>query len=118
MLKQVISYNINGVRAAVNKGFHKWVKEINADILCIQETKIQSDQVNKQIYDGYGYNTYWHSAEKKGYSGTALLTKDKPDSLQYGTGITKFEINTITSNVIPVFFLSDRIKNALLCGIF
>lgn len=92
MVKRIISYNINGIRAAVNKGFHKWIKEINADILCIQEIKIQAEQVDKEIYKSYGLNTYWHSAEKKGYSGTALLSKDKPESLKYGMNIEKYDI--------------------------
>ena len=91
MIKQIISYNINGIRAAVNKGFYEWIKEINMDILCVQEIKIQAEQVDKETYDDYGYYTYWHSAEKKGYSGTALLTKDKPESLQYGMDIKKFD---------------------------
>ena len=92
MVKQIVSYNINGIRAAVNKGFHEWIKDFNADILCIQEIKIQSEQVDKKIYDDYGYNTYWHCSKKKGYSGTALFTKDKPESLQYGMNIEKYDM--------------------------
>ncbi len=92
MVKRIISYNINGLRAAVNKGLHEWISEINADILCVQEIKIQAEQVDRETYDNYGYNSYWHSAEKKGYSGMALLTKDKPESLQYGMEIRKYDI--------------------------
>lgn len=91
MVKRIISYNVNGIRAAVNKGFYEWIKEINTDILCVQEIKIQSEEVDKETYDDYGYNTYWHSAERKGYSGTALLTKDKPESLQLGMNIKKYD---------------------------
>lgn len=91
MVKRIISYNLNGIRAAVNKGFYEWIKEINMDILCVQEIKIQAEQVDKETYDDYGYNTYWHSADRKGYSGTALLTKDKPESLQLGMNIKKYD---------------------------
>jgi len=92
MVKKIISYNINGIRAAVNKGFHEWMGDMNADILCVQEIKIQSDQIDKGIYDKYGYNTYWYSSEKKGYSGIAIFTKSKPELLQYGMNIEKYDM--------------------------
>ncbi len=91
MVKQIISYNINGIRAAVNKSFHEWIRDMNTDILCVQEIKIQSDQIDKGIYDDYGYNTYWYSSKKKGYSGTAIFTKSKPELLQYGMNIEKYD---------------------------
>lgn len=91
MVKKIISYNTNGIRAAVNKGFNEWLKEYTPDILCIQETKIQSGQIDDEIYKKMGYHTYWYSAEKKGYSGTALLTKIKPDSIHYGINIEKYD---------------------------
>ncbi len=92
MAQRIISYNINGLRAAVNKGFHEWIKIINADILCIQEIKIQQDQIDNRIYDSYGYNTFWYPSERKGYSGTALLTKGNPELLQYGMRIKKYDV--------------------------
>ena len=91
MINKIISYNINGIRAAVNKGFHEWMRDINADILCVQEIKIQSGQIDKDIYDESGYNTYWYAAEKKGYSGTAIFTKSKPELIQYGINIEKYD---------------------------
>jgi exodeoxyribonuclease-3 len=91
MVKKIISYNTNGIRAAVNKGFDQWLTEYSPDILCIQETKIQSGQINEEIYKEMGYDTYWYSAEKKGYSGTAVFTKIKPDSVYYGINIEKYD---------------------------
>ena len=73
---KLISWNVNGLRAAVNKGFDDFFKKENADIFCIQETKCQKEQVEGLEYDGY--TSYWNSAEKKGYSGTAVFTKQKP----------------------------------------
>ena len=92
MIKQIISYNTNGIRAAINKGFNKWIKETSPDILCIQETKIQYGQIDQVIYEKLGYNDYWYSAKKKGYSGTAILTKDKPGLLLSGMQIEKYDI--------------------------
>lgn len=91
MVKQIISYNVNGIRAAVNKGFNGWIRDINSDIICVQEIKIHLEQIEKKVYNSYGYNTYWFSSKMKGYSGTAILTKDKPDLLQYGMNIEKYD---------------------------
>jgi exodeoxyribonuclease-3 len=91
MVKQIISYNINGIRAAVNKGFNEWMKNMNADIICVQEIKIHPEQINKEVYNNFGYNAYWFSSKKKGYSGTALFAKDKPDFLQYGMDIIEYD---------------------------
>ena len=80
---KLISWNVNGLRAVVNKGFKEFFKEIDADIFCIQETKMQEAQLD-EIFEGY--NAYWNSAEKKGYSGTAIFTKQKPLNVTYGIG--------------------------------
>ena len=72
---KLISWNVNGIRACVNKGFIEFFKDIKADIFCIQETKCQPDQIELE-FDGY--KSYWNSAERKGYSGTAIFTKKKP----------------------------------------
>ena len=80
---KLISWNVNGLRAVVNKGF----KELDADIFCIQETKMQEAQLDENILEIFeGYNAYWNSAEKKGYSGTAIFTKQKPLNVTYGIG--------------------------------
>ena len=84
---KLISWNVNGLRAVVNKGFKDFFTNINADIFSIQETKMQENQLEENILDIFeGYNKYWNSAEKKGYSGTAIFTKKKPINVSYGIG--------------------------------
>lgn len=83
-----ISWNVNGFRACLNKGFEEFFKEQNADFFCIQETKMQPDQAE---FTPDGYFQYWYSAEKKGYSGTAIFTKHKPISVWYGLDIEKHD---------------------------
>lgn len=84
---KLISWNVNGLRAVVNKGFKEFFKEIDANIFCIQETKMQEAQLDENILEIFeGYNAYWNSAEKKGYSGTAIFTKQKPLNVTYGIG--------------------------------
>ena len=85
---KLVSWNVNGIRACLNKGFSDFFKSIDADIFCIQETKCQEGQVDLE-YDGY--ESYWNSAEKKGYSGTAVFTKIKPLSVSYGIGIEEHD---------------------------
>lgn len=85
---KLISWNVNGIRACLNKGFKDFFNEINADIFCIQETKCQKDQVELEFE---GYNSFWNYAEKKGYSGTAIFTKKTPISIQYGIGIEEHD---------------------------
>ncbi|MGG4460676.1 exodeoxyribonuclease III [Brevibacillus porteri] len=79
---KLISWNVNGLRACVNKGFYEYFKEANADIVCLQETKLQEGQIEMEI--GEEYHRYWNYAEKKGYSGTAIFTKMEPLSVRYG----------------------------------
>ena len=85
---KLISWNVNGIRACVNKGFTNFFKTIEADIFCIQETKCQEGQIELEFN---GYTSYWNSAEKKGYSGTAIFTKKKPISVAYGIGIEEHD---------------------------
>ena len=85
---KLISWNVNGIRACINKGFKDFFNEIDADIFCIQETKCQKDQIDLEFE---GYTSYWNSAEKKGYSGTAIFTKQKPISVTYGIGIEEHD---------------------------
>ena len=85
---KLISWNVNGIRACLTKGFSDFFKNIDADIFCIQETKCQKDQVDLE-FDGY--KSYWNSAEKKGYSGTAIFTKIKPIDVTYGIGIEEHD---------------------------
>ena len=85
---KLISWNVNGIRACLNKGFKEFFEEIDADIFCIQETKCQKGQIDLE-FDGY--TSYWNSAEKKGYSGTAVFTKIKPLNVTYGIGIEEHD---------------------------
>jgi len=85
---KIISYNVNGIRAALNKGFIDWLKSANPDVICLQEIKALKEQLDLDIFiqAGYKYN-YWYSAQKKGYSGVAVLCKTEPNHIEYGTGI-------------------------------
>ena len=85
---KLVSWNVNGIRAVLTKGFEDFFKKIDADIFCIQETKCQEGQVELE-FDGY--KSYWNSAEKKGYSGTAIFTKKEPLSVKYGIGIEEHD---------------------------
>ncbi len=84
---RIISYNVNGIRAAIKKGFTEWLQTNPADIICLQETKAAEMDVDVQAIENLGYQTYWFSAQKKGYSGVAIFTKIKPDSIIYGSQI-------------------------------
>lgn len=85
---KLISWNVNGIRACVQKGFLDFFNEVDADIFCIQESKLQEGQINLEIE---GYHQYWNYAEKKGYSGTAIFTKKEPISVYYGLGIEEHD---------------------------
>ena len=87
----IISYNVNGIRAALKKDWALWAKATNADVIALQETKAHPDQLDLTIFDDLGYYHYWFSAEKKGYSGVALLCKEKPLNVVYGCGIAKYD---------------------------
>ena len=86
---KLISWNVNGIRACVNKGFKDFFKEADADIFCIQETKCQQGQIDLEFE---GYKSYWNSAERKGYSGTAIFTKKEPQNVFYGIGIEEHDL--------------------------
>ena len=84
---KIISYNVNGIRAAIKKGLLDWLKIEGPDLICIQETKANKDQVETNLINEAGYDHFWYSAEKKGYSGVAIFSKIKPLNIEYGTGI-------------------------------
>ncbi|MFH4966773.1 exodeoxyribonuclease III [Gaetbulibacter sp. M240] len=89
---KIISYNVNGIRAAINKGFIEWLKAANPDVVCLQEIKALREQLDLSLFEEAGYKyTYWFSAEKKGYSGVAILSKIKPKHVEYGTGIDSMD---------------------------
>ena len=87
-MKKMISWNVNGIRACLDKGFLDYVKSTDADIFCIQESKMQEGQA---VIDLPGYHQYWNYAEKKGYSGVAMFTKEEPISVSYGLGIEEHD---------------------------
>lgn len=88
---KVVSYNVNGIRAAIKKGLVDWLEAANIDVLCIQETKANQEQVDVADFEALGYSHYWFSAQKKGYSGVAIFTKQKPDHVEYGCGIEAYD---------------------------
>ena len=87
-MKTLISWNVNGIRAVLKKGFLDFMSEYNPDVLCLQETKARPEQVDMDLE---GYHAYWNSAEKKGYSGTAIFTKEEPLNVTYGLGIEEHD---------------------------
>ncbi|MFQ5447880.1 MAG: exodeoxyribonuclease III, partial [Saprospiraceae bacterium] len=91
MATSIISYNVNGIRAAIKKGFIDWAKAGGYDIVCVQETKARPEQVDASALEDLGYHHYWHSAEKKGYSGVATFSKRKPDLVVEGCGMEKYD---------------------------
>ena len=89
---KILSYNVNGIRAALNKGFADWLNAAEPDVICLQETKALEEQIDTALFEQLGYKHFWHSAQKKGYSGVAILTKTNPINVQEGTGIEHMDI--------------------------
>jgi exodeoxyribonuclease-3 len=86
-MASIISYNVNGIRSAINKGWIDWLKITNPDIVLLQEIKAEPGQLDLSLFTGAGYShLYWHPAQKKGYSGVAILSKQKPDKVEIGCG--------------------------------
>ena len=106
-----VSWNVNGLRACVGKGFLEYFKEVDGDIFCLQETKLQEGQIDLPLE---GYYQYWNYAEKKGYSGTAIFTKREPLSVQYGIGIEKHdkEGRVITLEFGDYYFITVYTPNS------
>jgi exodeoxyribonuclease III len=90
-MPKIISYNVNGIRAALNKGWMDWLKAVAPDIVCLQEIKAEPAQLDVSIFEQAGYHHYWHPAQKKGYSGVAILSKIKPAHVETGCGIEKYD---------------------------
>ena len=88
---KLLSWNVNGIRAAVKKGFLEYLEDENPEIICIQETKAHKEQLTSEILEDHGYFTYWHSGQKKGYSGVATFCKEEPLYIQEGIGIKKYD---------------------------
>lgn len=110
---KICTYNVNGIRSAINKGFTDWLREFNPDILCLQEIKLSETYLVTPLFESLGYHCYWYPAQKKGYSGVGVLTKSKPESVNYGMGIDLFDnegrvltVNYPNFSVISVYFPS------------
>ncbi|MFC3416500.1 exodeoxyribonuclease III [Algoriphagus hitonicola] len=88
---KIISYNVNGIRAAINKGFIDWLQKENPDIIGIQELKADISQIDRSVFEDLGYELHWFPAVKKGYSGVAIFTKIKPKSIKVGMGLDKYD---------------------------
>jgi len=88
---KIISYNVNGLRAAMKKSFVEWLAAANPDILCLQEIKANPEQVDFQQFEALGYKLFWYPAQKKGYSGVAIFSKTDPDHVEYGMGIEAYD---------------------------
>lgn len=110
-MKKMISWNVNGIRACVQKGFLDVFKEIDADLFCLQETKLQAGQIELELE---GYHQYWNYAERKGYSGTAIFSKEEPISVKYGLGIDRHDTEgrLITLEFENYYFITCYTPNA------
>lgn len=88
---RIATYNVNGIRSSLSKGLVDWMLEEDIDVLCVQEIKANIEQIPLFFFEEAGYKTYWYSAEKKGYSGVAIISKQEPDKIEYGMGIELYD---------------------------
>lgn len=108
---KVFTFNVNGVRAAIKKGLIEWLETEKPDILCLQEIKLSETELVEDFFTELGFNCFWYPAQKRGYSGVAILTKIKPDLVEYGINVEKFDFE---GRVITAHF-----KNfSLICAYF
>ena len=110
-MKKFVSWNVNGIRACLNKGFSESFEKLDADILCLQETKVQAGQVELDLP---GYHQYWNYAEKKGYSGTAIFTREEPLDVAYGLDIPEHDTEgrVITLEFKDFYFITVYVPNS------
>src|SRR5688500_849945 len=106
---RIISYNVNGRRAALTKGCIEWLKTDPADIICLQETKASKEKINSTVLTQLGYEDYWYVAQKKGYSGVAVFSKRKPDNVIYGNG---HKVSDDEGRILQLDFGDIRLINA------
>ena len=90
-MTKIISYNVNGIRSALSKGWISWLEAADPDVVCLQEIKAHPEQLDLSVFEKAGYKHYWYPAQKKGYSGVAILTKQTPDHVEYGCGIARYD---------------------------
>lgn len=105
---EILCWNVNGIRAVEKKGFLEWLNQESPDILCLQETKAQPDQISLELKQPPGYYAYWNFPQRKGYSGVATFTKEKPIKVENGFGIEQFDVEgRVISAQYPQFTLFD-----------
>lgn len=90
-MKRIVTYNVNGIRSALQKGLLDWLKATDPDVLLLQELKADANQGIQSIFENLGYHVCWHDAEKKGYSGVAIISKEKPNNVEIGCGIPLYD---------------------------
>ena len=110
---KIVTYNINGIRAALRKGLDEWLKSTDPDVVCFQEIKAREEQFDTSVFTNLGYHCYWYSAQKPGYSGTAILSKEKPIKVTYGMNHENYDnegrvmrVDFETCSVISVYMPS------------
>lgn len=106
---RIITYNVNGIRAAIKKGFIEWLQSHPADVICIQENKAQQTDINAQQFNDLGYKDYWFCAQKKGYSGVTVFSKIEPDNVECGTG---HQVSDDEGRVLQLDFGKVRLINS------
>jgi exodeoxyribonuclease-3 len=106
---RIVSYNVNGIRAAIKKGLIDWLQTYPVDVFCVQETKATPNDIDLSLFTNMGYHVAWYSAQKKGYSGVAVFSKQKPNKIEYGTG---HEMSDFEGRVIRVDMGDITIINA------
>lgn len=105
---KIVTYNVNGLRAAITKGLNEWIKATDADVLCFQEIKSNRDQVEENYLESLGYKGYWYPAQKKGYSGVAIFSRIEPLHVEYGCGIDCYDFE---GRVIRLDFVDFSVMN-------
>ncbi len=110
---KIVTYNINGIRSALRKGLDEWLKSTDPDVICLQEIKAREEQFDSSVFTNLGYHCYWYSAQKPGYSGTAILSKEKPIKVIYGINHENYDnegrvmrVDFETYSVISVYMPS------------
>jgi exodeoxyribonuclease-3 len=111
-MKKIITYNLNGIRSAMSKGWLDWVNIVNPDVICVQEIKAQTDQLNLKEFNDRGYHNYWYPAEKKGYSGVAIFTKQEPNYVEYGWDYNDKEGRVIRADFGDVSVISVYVPSS------
>ena len=106
---KVISYNVNGIRSAMSKGLVEYLAEQNADVVCFQELKALPEQIDEAPLKALGYQCYWFSAEKKGYSGVGILTKATPTHVEYGCGHAMYDFEGRVILAMITWIIADQV---------